>query len=556
MCGRAHAVPLPRSPRRLWLCVTRAAAAHTTYAYPNARPCDLCVSECAPMRLMRIRMRAYATYAYPNARLCDLCVSECAPARLMRIRMRAHATCAYPNARPCDLCVSECAPARLMRIRMRAHATYAYPNARSCDLCVSACAAPPQLRRAWPYGGGRERRRERHRRRDRWRVEAAAERPRAAAVRRARALGRVMRICVSGLAPVCVCVCVRARVFVCVCVRVCVCVCVCLCVCVCVCVRVCVRVCVCACVCVMGGVTRMRGLAQVRGVPAFAADVAAAADGRRGRAGDAAAYLEEMRGPLQHMYRCGGVRCVRVCVCVCMCVCACVCVCVCVCAVVRARLFLRLLCICACVWRAVASMCMPHAVGGARRRYVATAGAGTSGMSSSVWVKVARDMGVMPALVGTPPPPPPTPPIRAGCHGRCTQLPRPDVMHVFKEAKSVVTAAGGSDSDQLSCVWGARGGGGYSLILAAFVQLRGVRGSHDAAFAAGAPRWMPICPPPPPPISGFLFCRCWALGAPLCRIAVPLEACVVLQMRSVSFCTCVARRRAAAKTRPPWSAWS
>jgi hypothetical protein len=49
-------------------------------------------------------------------------------------------------------------------------------------------------------------------------------------------------------------------------------------------------------------------------------------------------------------------------------------------------------------------------------------------MSSSVWAKVARDLGVMPQL-----------------------LPRPDVMHVFKEAKVVVTVAG-SDAEQLSCV--------------------------------------------------------------------------------------------------------
>ena len=37
----------------------------------------------------------------------------------MRIRMRAHWTYAYPNARPLDVCVSECAPIGHMRIRMR-----------------------------------------------------------------------------------------------------------------------------------------------------------------------------------------------------------------------------------------------------------------------------------------------------------------------------------------------------------------------------------------------------------------------------------------------------
>ena len=34
------------------------------------------------------------------------------------IRMRPRATYAYPNAPPCDLCISECAPVRLMHIRM------------------------------------------------------------------------------------------------------------------------------------------------------------------------------------------------------------------------------------------------------------------------------------------------------------------------------------------------------------------------------------------------------------------------------------------------------
>ncbi len=41
-----------------------------------------------------------------------------------------------------------------------------------------------------------------------------------------------------------------------------------------------------------------------RSVPSFAADVATAVEGRRGRASELAEYMDEKRGALQHMYRC------------------------------------------------------------------------------------------------------------------------------------------------------------------------------------------------------------------------------------------------------------
>ena len=63
--------------------------AHWTYAYPHARPLDVCISPCAPIGRMRIPMRAHWTYAYPHARPLGVCISPCAPIGHMHISMRA-----------------------------------------------------------------------------------------------------------------------------------------------------------------------------------------------------------------------------------------------------------------------------------------------------------------------------------------------------------------------------------------------------------------------------------------------------------------------------------
>ena len=92
-----------------------------------------------PVGHMRIRMRARWTYAYPHARPLDICVSACAPVGHMRIPRR-----------PLDTCVARCARGAVCISRVGAAGRPRIRRARVGTRRRGCTGAPPRPARARP----------------------------------------------------------------------------------------------------------------------------------------------------------------------------------------------------------------------------------------------------------------------------------------------------------------------------------------------------------------------------------------------------------------------